>query len=83
MANAPSQDQEAIPAAATLSGISIALIYRTCLSRSSDSLSVRIMSTISDQDAEERHKALQALEYLREAKEFVLQVARQIFAFSD
>ena len=76
MANAPSQDQEAILAAATLSGISIALIYRTCLSRSSDSLSVRIMSTISDQDAEERHKALQALEYLREAKVNLLERVR-------
>ena len=76
MANAPSQDQEAILPAATLSGISIALIYRTCLSRSSDSLSVRIMSTISDQDAEERHKALQALEYLREAKVNLLERVR-------
>ena len=69
-------DQEAILSAATLSGISIALIYRTRLSRSSDSLSVRIMSTISDQDAEERHKALQALEYLREAKVNLLERVR-------
>jgi hypothetical protein len=60
----------------TLSGISIALIYRTRLSRSSDSLSVGIMSTISDQDAEERHKALQALEYLREAKVNLLERVR-------
>jgi hypothetical protein len=56
--------------------LSIALIYRTRLSRSSDSLSVRIMSTISDQDAEERHKALQALEYLREAKVNLLERVR-------
>jgi len=69
-------DQEAILSAATLSGISIALIYRTRLSRSSDSLSVRIMSTISDQDAEERHKALQALEYLLEAKVNLLERVR-------
>ena len=62
------QHEKAVLWVATLSGISIALIYRTRLSRSSDSLSIRIMSTISDQDAEERHKALQALEYLREAK---------------
>ena len=34
------------------------------------------MSTISDQDAEERHKALQALEYLREAKVNLVQSVR-------
>jgi hypothetical protein len=55
---------------------SIALSYRTRLSGSSDSLSVRIMSTISDHDAEERHKALQALEYLREAKVNLLERVR-------
>jgi hypothetical protein len=76
MANAPSQDQDAILSAAPLSRISIALIYRTRLSRSSDSLNVRIMSTISDQDAEERHKALRALEYLREAKVNLLERVR-------
>src|ERR1700747_3725207 len=76
MANAPSQDQDAILSAATLSRISIALIYRTRLSRSSHSLSVRIMSTISDQDAEERHRALRALEYLREAKVNLLERVR-------
>jgi hypothetical protein len=75
MANAPSQDREAILSAATLSGI-LLLLFIARLSRSSDSLSVRIMSTISDQDAEERHKALQALEYLREAKVNLLERVR-------
>jgi hypothetical protein len=54
----------------------IALIYCARLSRSSDSLNVRIMSSISDQNAEARHKALQALEYLREAKVNLLERVR-------
>jgi hypothetical protein len=61
---------------APLSGISIALICRTPLSRSSDSLSVRIMSTISNMDPEERHKALEVFEYLREAKVNLLERVR-------
>ncbi len=70
------QHEKAVLWVATLSGISIALSYRSRLSGSSDSLNVRIMSTISDQDAEERHKALQALEYLREAKVNLLERVR-------
>ena len=54
----------------------IAVIYRARLSRSSDGLNVRIMSSISDQNAEERHKALQALEYLREAQVNLLERVR-------
>jgi hypothetical protein len=46
------------------------------LSRSSDGPKLRIMSSISDQNAEERHKALQALEYLREAKVNLLERVR-------
>jgi hypothetical protein len=42
--------------------------------RSSDSPNVRIMSTIAD--AEERQKALQAFEYLREAKVNLLERVR-------
>jgi hypothetical protein len=46
------------------------------LSRSSDSLNVRIMPTISNMDAEERHKAFQAFEDLREAKVNLLERVR-------
>jgi len=49
-------------------------IARPC--READSLNVRIMSTISNMDAEERHKALQAFEYLREAKVNLLEKVR-------
>jgi hypothetical protein len=44
------------------------------LLRSSDSVNVRIMSTIAD--AEERQKALQALEYVQEAKVNLLERVR-------
>jgi hypothetical protein len=44
------------------------------LLQSSDSVNVRIMSTISD--AEERQKALQALEYVQEAKVNLLERVR-------
>jgi hypothetical protein len=51
-----------------LSDSPIALIPRTPLLRSSDGLNLGIMSTIANMDGEERQKAVQAFEYLREAK---------------
>ena len=54
----------------------MALICRPPLSRSSDGLNVEVMSSISDMDAEERRKALQAFEYLGEAKVNLLERVR-------